>query len=95
MPESGSSLVIYIFSWLFLIFLSASTWHIWRYITKSQTHSEINQKVIFITLAALVGLMIGVWLNVFLVIVLDAIGIYLLDLKDLLGHLRTALQHPL
>ena len=87
MPESESSLVIAIFSWLVLIFISASTWHIWSRITGRQTHSEINEKVTFITLAALIGGMIGIWLTIFLVfalgITLEAIGI---DLEEWLGN---------
>ena len=86
MPESESSLVIVIFSWLFLIFISASTWHIWRYIKNEQTHDEINNKATFITLAALIGGMLGIWLTIFLVfalgIPLEAIGI---DLEEWLG----------
>lgn len=78
----------YIFMWAVLIYVSASTWHLWRYLNGGDSHAVIAAKAIHIALAAFIGAMVGFWVTGFLLV----IG-YLLD--SLIGLTEFGLDRAL
>ena len=64
----GGKAFIYFIIWAGVVFIAASTWHLWRYLDSGDTHNVIKAKATQITLASFFGAMIGFWLTGFLLV---------------------------
>lgn len=88
--ENGAgTAVVYLVVWALTVFISASSWHIWRYLNDGDSHAIIKAKAIHISFSAFIGAMLGLWLTIFLLLVtsfLDSIiGITEFGLLEELG----------
>ena len=66
--DGAGTAVVYLVVWALTVFISASTWHIWRYLNDGDSHAVIKAKAIHISFSAFIGAMLGFWLTIFLLL---------------------------
>ena len=60
---------LYLFSWVVLVFVAASTWHLWNYLEGDESHATIKAKVAYTATASLCGAFMGFFLAAFLLLI--------------------------
>lgn len=67
MSDLGVEVIPYLIGWAILIFIIASTWHIWMYLGgEDDSHRQVHAKVLTLGFCSGFGLLIGGFLFFFL-----------------------------